>query len=167
MTAELDRAIETIIASLKSGGTLFACGNGGSEAHAGHLVDELMGRLTPDYNRRPIAAVHLRPSSCIANDFGWHEVYARQVEALCRPDDVLVVLSTSGQSENIGRAATDAVLLRVPTVALLGSRPLLPDVSMLVSVHSAGETTEAIQADHHSWLHTIARRVEEALCPRP
>lgn len=172
----LDRAIEIIIASLRSGGTVYACGNGGSDAHAGHLVAELVGRFA--YDRPPLRAVHLSSGgpvgSCIANDYGWPEVFARQVEALCGRHfdstgddvvDVLVVFSTSGKSENVIRAARTA---NVPTVALLGPSVLLGDPLSpgSVEVHSEATTTPAIQEQHQAWVHEIARRVEQEMFPR-
>jgi D-sedoheptulose 7-phosphate isomerase len=163
----LDRAIEAIIVSLRSGGTLYACGNGGSDAHAGHLVAELIGRYA--YDRHPLRAVHLSSGgpvgSCIANDYGWPNVYARQVAALCTPVDVLVVFSTSGQSSNIVNAANAC---RGQVVAFLGPGPLgtIIEATGRIEVHSLSKTTPWIQEDHQRWVHEVARRVEEAMCPK-
>lgn len=163
----LDRAIEIIIASLRSGGTVYACGNGGSDAHAGHLVAELVGRFA--YDRPPLRAVHLSSGgpvgSCIANDYGWEQVFARQVWGLCTDRDVLVCFTTSGRSENITHAARDRT---GPTVVLCGPVGLVhhevgPDS---VEVRSSATTTPAIQEDHQAWVHEIARRVEQEMFPR-
>ena len=174
---DLDRAIGAIIASLRSGGTLYACGNGGSDAHAGHLVAELIGRYA--YDRPPLRAVHLSSGgpvgSCIANDYGWPNVYARQVAALCEPPwgreadetphHVLVVFSTSGQSSNIVNAANAC---RGQVVAFLGPGPLGTIIETIgrIEVHSTATTTPAIQEQHQEWVHAVARRVEEAMWPR-
>lgn len=173
----LDRAIATIIDALRSGGTLYACGNGGSDAHAGHLVAELVGRYA--YDRPPLRAVHLTSGgpvgSCIANDYGWPSVFARQVEALCcrhfDPEgddarDVLVVFSTSGSSLNVLSAAHCASSRGAAVVALTGAAGLSEFVDRVVEVRSTATTTPAIQEEHQAWVHEIARRVEEALCPR-
>lgn len=182
---ELDRAIDTIIASLRSGGTVFCCGNGGSDAHAGHLVAELVGRFA--YDRPPLRAVHLSSGgpvgSCIANDYGWEQVFARQVEGLMgayhgeedEAVDVLVVFTTSGRSENVLRALEAAWHHRAALVALTGPSGLAASGSLrgfdttpanAVEVRSTATTTPTIQEEHQRWVHEIARRVEEALCPR-
>ncbi len=174
MNPDLDRAIDTIIASLKSGGCVFACGNGGSDAHAGHLVAELVGRFA--YDRPPLRAVHLSSGgpvgSCIANDYGWPEVFARQVDALCTERDVLVVFTTSGESANIKRAAACS---RAAVVAIVGRAGLMVQPSVVLAnrphirdhvVRSLAEGTPAIQEQHQAWVHEVARRVEEAMCPR-
>jgi D-sedoheptulose 7-phosphate isomerase len=164
---DLDRAIEAIIASLRSRGTLYACGNGGSDAHAGHLVAELIGRYA--YDRTPLRAVHLSSGgpvgSCIANDYGWPMVFARQVAALCTPVDVLVVFSTSGQSGNVVNAANAC---RGQVVAFLGPGPLgtIIEATGRIEVHSTATATPAIQEDHQRLLHIVAQRVEEAMFPK-
>ena len=108
--------------SLKHGHTIFWCGNGGSAAESSHLAVELIGRFKN--NRRPLPSVSLNSDTsaitCIANDFGYDEIFARQLEGLAKPGDVLVVLSTSGKSENILRALRKAGELGVTSIALLG-----------------------------------------------
>lgn len=180
--ADIERAIDTIIASLRSGGTLYACGNGGSDAHAGHLVAELVGRFA--YDRPPLRAVHLSSGgpvgSCIANDYGWDLVFQRQVLALCerpwgREDDetpyhVLVCFTTSGRSRNVLEAAhcawqhgADVVVLTGPGALAFGA---IEAEERVVKVRSTATTTPAIQEEHQRLVHEIARRVEEAMWPR-
>lgn len=107
--------------TLRDGGTLFFCGNGGSAADAQHLAAEYVVRYRRD--RRALAAVALTTDTSIltagANDFGYEEVFARQVEALAGEGDLLVLHSTSGESENLLRAAEAARTAGVRTVALL------------------------------------------------
>ena len=180
--AALDRAVSTIVESLRSGGTLFAAGNGGSDAHAAHLVAELVGRFA--YDRPPLRAVHLSSGgpvgSCIANDYGWESVYSRQVEALCGEMDrrvyegpgfdVLVVFSTSGQSANVLAALRAANKNRAALVAFVGPRGIgviEPDrIVDVIEVRSKGARTPDIQEDHQVWVHAVAERVERELCPR-
>lgn len=173
MNPDLDRAIATIIEALRSGGTLYACGNGGSDAHAGHLVAELVGRFA--YDRPPLAAIHISASgpvgSALANDYGWERVYSRQVGAFVRSHDVLVVISTSGKSANVIQAAAQALGggTRAQVVALTGPDGLVgapKKHAQLTIVRSTATTTPAIQEQHQIWVHEVARRVEEALCPR-
>lgn len=178
--APLDRAIATIVESLKSGGTVYTCGNGGSDAHAGHLAAELIGRFA--YDRPPLRAVHLSSGgpvgSCIANDYGWEGVFSRQVAALTRPawsrepeegaHHVLVCFTTSGKSKNIIRAIHEAQRHRAATVAFTGPSGLTSDYGNAdaLEVRADAFTTAMIQEEHQRMIHEVARRVEEALCPR-
>lgn len=124
-----DNHVETFVASaevfssaIKEGNTIFWCGNGGSAAESSHLAVELIGRFKN--NRRPLPSISLNADTsaltCIANDFGYDEIFARQLEGLAKRGDVLVVLSTSGKSENILRALRKAREVGVITIALLG-----------------------------------------------
>jgi len=123
--AHLDAVVEigdALRERLRRGGLLATAGNGGSAAEALHLAEELIGRYRAD--RRPLRAISLVADptalSCIANDYGFEAVFARQVEALLGPDDALVVFSTSGRSPNL-LAALDAARDRgALTVGLLG-----------------------------------------------
>lgn len=113
---------EIFSSALKNGNTIFWCGNGGSAAESSHLAVELIGRFKN--NRRPLPSISLNADTsaltCIANDFGYDEIFARQLEGLANRGDVLVVLSTSGKSENILRALRKAKEIGVVTIALLG-----------------------------------------------
>jgi D-sedoheptulose 7-phosphate isomerase len=119
---QLARAADLIAERLLAGGKVMTCGNGGSATDAAHLAEELLGRF--QCNRRPLPAVCLSSDgpalTCIANDFGFEEVFARQVQALGRPGDVLVGFTTSGKSENVNRALEAAKRAGVTTIALTG-----------------------------------------------
>ena len=116
------QSAEVFANALKQGNTIFWCGNGGSASESSHLAVELIGRFKK--NRRPLPSVSLNSDTaaitCIANDFGYDEIFARQLEGLAKKGDVLVVLSTSGKSENILRALRKGKELGVTTIALLG-----------------------------------------------
>ena len=103
-------------------GTIFWCGNGGSAADCQHLAAELVGRFNNE--RRPLRSIALTTDSsvltCIANDYSFESIYSRQIEALAKPSDVLIGISTSGNSKNISNALETAQLLGVKTVGLLG-----------------------------------------------
>mgnify|MGYP001044754186 FL=1 len=104
--AAFDRAAEAMIGSLREGGTLFACGNGGSMTNAQHFAEELTGRFRG--NRPPLRAMAISDPShltCVANDYGYEYVFSKFIEAFARPGDVLLALSTSGKSPNVLRAA--------------------------------------------------------------
>ena len=117
-----NQSAQVFARALKQGNTIFWCGNGGSAAESSHLAVELIGRFKN--NRRPLPSISLNSDTsaitCIANDFGYDEIFARQLEGLAKQGDVLVVLSTSGKSENILRALQKAKELGVTSIALLG-----------------------------------------------
>jgi D-sedoheptulose 7-phosphate isomerase len=119
---EFSKCAYIFSAALKNGNTIFWCGNGGSAAESSHLAVELIGRFKN--NRRPLPSISLNSDAsaitCIANDFGYNEVFARQLEGLAKEGDVLVVLSTSGKSENVLQALRKAKDLRLISIALLG-----------------------------------------------
>lgn len=152
-------------ATLRNGGTLFFAGNGGSAADAQHLATEYVVRL--GRTRRAWPAVALTTDSSLltaaANDLGFEEVFARQVEALCRPADLLILHSTSGSSPNLLRAAEAAALKGVPVVALLGQDggALARLVEQAIVVPS--DDTSHIQELHLAMEHIIAGIVEDAL----
>ncbi len=107
LLAETVRAAEQTATAIQAGGTLFICGNGGSAGEATHLSGELIGPFL-DKRRRPLPAIALgfdtSAATAVANDFSFAEVFARQLEALARPGDVLWALSTSGRSPNVAMA---------------------------------------------------------------
>lgn len=123
----IEQAARLIHGSLAHGGKVLTCGNGGSAAEALHLAEEMMGRYSR--TRAPLAAVCLSADptalTCIANDFGYDEVFARQVAGLGRKGDVLVALTTSGTSATVVKALQAARGLGLITIGLLG-RPGSP-----------------------------------------
>ncbi len=143
---------ELMAAALKRGNKILTCGNGGSAAEALHLAEEMMGRFQRD--RAPMAAVCLAADpaaiTCIANDYGFEEVFARQVAGIGRAGDVLVALSTSGRSPNVVRALQRARELDLITIGLLG-RPGSPAEGLC----DAAFTTEAGAAAHVQEMHLV------------
>ena len=119
---QIDCAGDMILRTLKAGQKLLICGNGGSAAEAAHFATELVGR----YNgtRRSLPAVALSSDgsllSCIGNDFGFEQVFARQIAGLGKPGDLVVALTSSGNSANIVEALKEAKRLGIPSVAFLG-----------------------------------------------
>ena len=119
--ASIAAAAELMAVSLRNGGKVLSCGNGGSLCDAQHFAEELSGRYRQ--NRRALAAIALTEAahmSCVANDFGFEFVFSRFVEALGRPGDVLLAISTSGSSPNILRAAEAAREAGMLVVSLTG-----------------------------------------------
>jgi D-sedoheptulose 7-phosphate isomerase len=150
---------------LRRGGTLFFCGNGGSAADAQHLAAEYVVRYSAA--RRPLAAVALTTDCSIltaaGNDLAFEQIFARQVEALCGPDDLLVLHSTSGQSPNLLAAARSARERSVPTVAFLGkgggALAQLVDEAVIVPSND----TSQVQLIHMALEHLIVESVEREL----
>jgi D-sedoheptulose 7-phosphate isomerase len=150
---------------LRAGGTLYFCGNGGSAADAQHLATEYVVRYAA--TRRPLAAVALSTDSSIltavGNDLGFEQIFARQVEAHCRPGDLLVLHSTSGRSPNLVAAARAARARGAATVAFVGrgGGPLADEVDEAVVVPS--DETSQIQVLHLTLEHLVVELVESAL----
>ncbi|MGI3783999.1 MAG: D-sedoheptulose-7-phosphate isomerase [Janthinobacterium lividum] len=160
--AELARRYE-------AGAHLMACGNGGSAAEAQHLTGELVGRFRHD--RRPLPAVSLcsdaAAHTAIANDYGFDEVYARQVTAWGRPGDVLVAFSTSGTSPNVVAAAKAGLESGVTVWALTGPgpNPLASLADHAIAVEAP--TTATVQEIHLSLVHGLCIALDHALGVQP
>jgi D-sedoheptulose 7-phosphate isomerase len=169
LAPQLVRVADRYAAALRAGGTLYFCGNGGSAADAQHLATEYVVRYAA--NRRPLAAVALTTDSSIltaaGNDLGFDQIFARQVDAHCGPDDVLVLHSTSGRSANLLAAAGAARGRRAGTVAFLGrgGGPLAGLVDEAVVVPS--DDTGLIQVLHLALEHLVVELVEAALGTAP
>lgn len=161
----IQSAAYKISESLAHDGTLFWCGNGGSAADSQHLAAELVGRFNKD--RRAIRSIALTTDSsvltCVANDFSFHDIFSRQLEGLARQGDVIVVISTSGNSKNILRVQETAKALNVKVVALLGKdggkAKSLSDLSIVVPSHS----TARIQEVHILIGHILCELIEYEL----
>lgn len=154
-----------VVESLRSGGKLLTCGNGGSAADAMHLSEELVGRY--NRNRQSIPAICLSADptllTCISNDFGYDNVFARQVEGLGQKDDLLMCFSSSGNSVNIIRAIEMARKKGVRTVTLLGKgggkTKGLADLELIVS---SGDTAR-VQEAHNLIFHALLEVIEHEL----
>lgn len=161
----LGRAAEMIEQCLHNGNKLLVCGNGGSAADAADFCTEFACRFIED--RRPFPAMNLAQGGSLltatANDYGFEEVFARQVRAFGNADDLLIAISTSGKSKNIRRVLEEARACKLKTVALLGrdggSAVGLADVDLVVR----GDTTARIQEAHKFILHVLCEAVEPRL----
>jgi D-sedoheptulose 7-phosphate isomerase len=159
------RAMELMADSLRHGGKILACGNGGSATDAQHLVAELVGRMS--FEREALPALSMTCDGAVltalGNDYGYDEVFARQVRGLGRAGDVLVVLSTSGRSPNVVKAAVVARQMGIRVVALTGysADPTLELADAWIRVESR-ETTH-IQEIHTALIHTMCLGMERML----
>ena len=166
---KLDEIIELVgkllAASLANGGTLFWCGNGGSAADSQHLAAELVGRFKK--NRRALRSVALTTDTsvltCVANDYSYNDIFSRQIEALGRSGDVLVGISTSGNSDNVIQALKTAKEMGLITIAMLGKdggmTKKLVDYSLIISSNS----TARIQEMHILIGHILCEIIEKEL----
>jgi D-sedoheptulose 7-phosphate isomerase len=161
----VDASAATLTACLRGGGKILLCGNGGSAADCQHIAAELTGRFHTE--RTPLAALALTTDSsaltCIGNDYGYEEVFARQLRALGRPGDCLVAISTSGRSENVLRAVEVATELDLKTIALTGGDggPLALGCEHALVMPSS--VTARIQEAHIFIGHTWCGLIEEGL----
>ncbi|PYL63644.1 MAG: phosphoheptose isomerase [Verrucomicrobia bacterium] len=161
----LGRAAAMIEQCLHNGNKLLVCGNGGSAADAADFCTEFACRFVED--RRPFPAINLAQGGSLltatANDYGFEEVFARQIRAFGNEDDLLIAISTSGKSKNIRRVLEEALSRKLKTIALLGrdggSAVGLADVDLVVS----GDSTARIQEAHKFILHVLCEAVEPQL----
>ena len=162
----LTEAAHAMHACLTSGHAILACGNGGSAASAQHLVAELVCRFQVD--RGALAAIALSADTAtltaIANDYGYHRIFSRQVEAIAKPGDLLIAISTSGNSANVIEAAKAARNAHCQVVALTGS-----DGGQLAAysdfiIRAPSTVVARIQEVHDVCIHAIAETLEQHAC---
>jgi D-sedoheptulose 7-phosphate isomerase len=152
---------------IRNGGKILLCGNGGSAADAQHFAGELVVRLSSDYTRGALPAITLSSNDYVltacANDFGFEQVFSRQIEALGKPEDVLLCISTSGKSANLIRAVEKAKEKQIKTIGLLGKdggkMAKLVDSSVVVP----SQKTQRIQEVHITICHIFTSLIEKAL----
>jgi D-sedoheptulose 7-phosphate isomerase len=160
--------VDLVVGTLRAGGKLLLCGNGGSAADAQHWAGELVSRF--QYDRPGLPAIALTTDTsiltAIGNDYGYERIFSRQVEALGRPGDVLFALSTSGRSPNILAALRAARAGQIATIGFTGATggdmPALCDICLRVP----SEATPFIQEGHEVLGHAICAMVEAAMFPR-
>ncbi len=161
------RAAELLVSTIRKGGKILACGNGGSAADAQHFAAELVVRLRSSFNRPAIAALALTTDTSIltagANDYGFEQVFARQIEALGQSGDVLAAFSTSGNSANVIQAVQVAREKNIPVIGFLGGDggklKHLVDIPLIVP----SAETARIQEVHGVMIHILCELLETAL----
>lgn len=164
----IDLLVKDIIASYKSGGKVLWCGNGGSAADAQHLAAELSGRFY--YDRPPLFsdALHVNTSytTAVANDYSYDVIYSRLVEAMGKKGDILIGLSTSGNSKNVIKALETANEIGMITVGFTGETGgnMKSNCKYLINIPSTD--TPRIQECHMLLGHTICEMVEMGLFPK-
>ena len=163
--ANIEASADLIVNSLKNGGKVISCGNGGSSCDAMHFAEELTGRYRE--NRDPIAAISISDSShitCTANDYGYSHVFSRYVQALGQKNDILLAISTSGNSENILKAAQTAKEKGMQVIGLTGKNGgkliKFSDISIIVS-HD--KFADRIQEVHIKIIHILILLIEQKI----
>jgi len=159
--ARIEEASRLITDSMRSGGKLLACGNGGSAAVAQHLVAELVVRFRREREALPAVSLSVDPSvvTACANDMGYAMVFARQVAALGKKGDVLLAMTTSGRSENIAKAVEAARERGLRVIYLCGADVPRVEADVIISVPSV--KPPRVQELHTLIIHLLAGAVEE------
>ncbi|MFC1751826.1 D-sedoheptulose 7-phosphate isomerase [Thermoproteota archaeon] len=176
LTAEFISKEETISTAIEASKSIahtfqkqnkvLICGNGGSMCDAMHFAEELTGRFRK--NRPPLPAIALSDPAfitCTANDFSFDDVFSRGVEAYGNKDDILIVLSTSGNSKNVIKAVKKAQDIGMTTIALLGKNGGKLNGKCTMEWIVPGETTDRIQELHMMLLHVLIEEIENLLFP--
>ena len=165
LEAQIVNVASLLIEALDSGNTIFWCGNGGSASDSQHLAGELIGRFKG--HRKPLKSISLNSDSavmtCIVNDYGYEYIFSRQIEALGSKGDVLIGISTSGQSENVNNALRIANENELHTVGLLGKEG---GAALNVASHAIvvpSQSTARIQEMHITIGHILCELIEEGL----
>ncbi len=155
-----------MIECLKNGGTLFTCGNGGSHTQAMHFAEEWTGRFRK--NRKPVASLALGDSShvtCVGNDFGFDQIFSRQLEALGRKGDMVLLFTTSGQSPNLVEAAKVAKTKDIKCIGILGRDGGVLKNMVDLAIIVPAQSSDRIQEIHLKILHIAIESTERALFP--
>lgn len=160
------RAADIITQAFRSGGKILMCGNGGSAADCQHMATELVSRLTKEFERPGLPAIALTTDTsfltAFSNDTGFEGVFERQVQALGVSGDILLGISTSGNSPNIIRAVEAAIDLNIHTIALTGESGRLAEIAK-VSISVPSANTQHVQEAHIAVEHILCELVEREM----
>ena len=162
---EIDKAAKICIDAVLKNKTVFFCGNGGSAAEAQHFSAEFLGRFLSERNPLPSISLSVDTSAitAIGNDYGFDQIFSRQLAGLAKPDDVLVGISTSGNSENVVKAFEMAKKGGVKTISLTSERSCKLDDISDVSIKPLSSETNFIQEAHLVIGHYLCMQVEKQL----
>jgi len=162
----IEKAVSTFVTTVNSDGRIMACGNGGSMCDSQHFVEELTGRYRKD--RDPICAISMGDPghiTCVANDYGFDQIFSRNVQAWGRKGDTLLAISTSGNSENVIKAVEMAKERGMKVVGLLGKTggklKEMVDVALIVD----SQITDRIQEIHIKLIHIFIEGIERQIVP--
>jgi len=166
--ALLDRMADAVTQAIRSGGKLLIAGNGGSAGDAQHIAAEFTGRML--YDRAPLAAIALHVDTsaltAIGNDYGFVHVFERQVQALARPGDLVLGLSTSGRSDNVLRALAAGRAMGLVTMGFTGASGGMMAAHTDLLLRAPSTLTPVIQQVHMVAGHLLCALVERAIYPK-
>lgn len=164
---KMNSAINLMVESYKSNGRIFSCGNGGSMCDAMHFAEELTGRFRKE--RSPLPAMAINDAShltCVSNDYGYEFIFSRYIEAWGNKGDILLAISTSGNSKNVVLAANEAKKKGMKVIALLGKDggelKNIADISLVVD----SQISDRIQEIHIKCIHIFIEGIERNLFPK-
>ena len=164
---QINKIALSIYKSINSGGKLMLCGNGGSAADAQHLAAEFLIRLRPNINRKPIAAISLlQDTSTITacgNDYNFKDIFSRNLEALGKKNDILIAISTSGNSANIINVLKKAKKMNIKTIGFLGKSGGLAKKLCDQKILVPSKITARVQEIHIFLGHIIFEIVEDII----
>lgn len=161
MNDEIKKISEIIITALKSGNKILICGNGGSATTSQHFAAELIGRFESE--KKPLAAIALNNDiatiSALANDYNWNIIFSRQIESIARKNDVLITITTSGNSINIIEALKTASNIGMKTICLSGKNggKVIADLKLTIP----SQKTSHIQESHLMIIHIICKLIDD------
>ncbi len=163
----VNKVILNVVSKLKKGGKVMLCGNGGSAADAQHLAAEFLVRLRPNFNRKPLPAITLALDSstltACGNDYSYHDIFSRNLQALGQKNDILIVISTSGNSKNIINVLKKAKQMKIFSVGLLGKLGGKAKKYCNLPIIVPSNNTARIQETHIFLGHFIMESVEDLL----
>ena len=170
MSSAINNIVKKIKKKIDKGGKILFCGNGGSAADAQHLAAEFIVRLRPQVNRKPIPAISLAQDTstltACSNDYGFDDIFLRPFQALAKKEDVLICITTSGNSKNILKVLNEAKKKKIYSVCLLGKgggkAKKIADKSLIVSSNN----TARVQECHIFLGHFILEKVENLILNR-
>jgi len=163
---KITKSVETIVNCLRSGGKILICGNGGSASDAQHFAAELVGKF--ELERKALNAIALTTNTsiltAIGNDYSFEDIFSRQVEALGTKKDILIGISTSGNSKNVIKAFKVARKKRIKTISFTGNDGGKLKRASGINLNVKNDNTATIQEIHITIIHIISKIVEETLC---
>jgi len=165
---DIEDIVRLCVTALSNGNSIYWCGNGGSAADAQHLAAELSGRFYYDRPPLPSDALHCNSSymTAVANDYGYELVYSRLIKGLGKEGDVLIGLSTSGESDNIINAFKEAKKLGILTIGLTGKNKSKFNTLTDITINVPSSDTPRIQECHMIIGHIICELIENQLYPK-
>jgi D-sedoheptulose 7-phosphate isomerase len=163
---EIDEIVEILIKKIKKGSKIIFCGNGGSASDSSHIVAEFIGKIK-EKNKKPIPAINLSSDTsvitAIANDYGFEEIFSKQIEAIGKENDILILFSTSGKSRNISKAILKAKEKKLNIIYFTGKESPLNENLCDFVIKIPTDKKEIIQEIYMILWHIIVEKIEEEI----